>query len=598
MAQTLNQESALPVEIAAANVPASSWGTYVPNVQAGTDNPTDMTPIQQRGIISQAPPLAQNPAPAPMSAPASAPVVAPPVDTTQGALPAATPQMSAPMQEYMQALNQYKAVLDQQSNQGSKVPWFQIAGALANPGRTGSFGEAMGNAANAMAAHQNEQQKMQIPLAQARLGLIKSKYELGKQAQAQEDFAKIAGGQLPPMTTSESSVVPTSADLPHPSAPDAPSAITLEGATAHPRDVATAKPISMKDVLAFAATHPEDKERIAVLTKAAEMAQPSFSVNNSNYVLNNKTGKLTGDMIPGQKQEKFTTPFGDFMLRPQDYEKVVAAPPEKQLDVLRSFVGVNEHGAPRSVHDVEAEVAGRKEMSTGQAKADVAGAQTLLNDRRAGEAMLPVYERIQTILGQPGVKEQLGLFKKGDMVDVLTSFLNSDHSEKATRSMQESIRRVAANSKDADNLINAINDIDGQRGIAEAEYMKSMPGNARVTDFRLKFAQGLHPSSQDDMYGAFQARLNEFKNRAAWDVEKHDLFTNLNNKRNVTYTQFYTQPEYVEAYNRHGKAYAAGLPTNTPAPTGTTPTTPAGSVAQRLAEIRAKRDAEKLKAPQ
>jgi len=593
MEQTLSQYSALPVKIAAADAPTSSWGTYVPTVQAGTDNPPDMTPIQQRGTISQAPPLAQNPPPAPMSTPAPAPAMAPPVATTQGALPAAAPQMSAPMQEYMQALNQYKAVLDQQSNQGSKIPWFQIAGALFNPGRTGSFGEAMGNAANVMATHQNEQQKLQIPLAQARLGLIKSKYELGKQTQAQEDFAKIAGGQLSPMTTSESSVVPTSADLPHPSAPNAPSAITLEGATAHPKDIATAKPITMKDVLAFAATHPEDKERITVLTKAAEMAQPSFSTSNG-VILNNKTGSVFG-FVPGQKQEKFTTAFGDFMLRPQDYETISALPPAKQVEALKALVGTNEHGAPRSVHDVEAEASGRKEMSTGQARADVAGAQTLLNDRRAGEAMLPVYERIQTILGQPGVKEQLGLFKKGDVADVLTSFLTSDHSEKATKSMQESIRRVAANSKDADNLINAINDIDGQRGIAEAEYMKSMPGNARVTDFRLKFAQSLHPSSQDDMYGAFQAKLNEFKNRAAWDVEKHDLFTNLNNKRNVTYTQFYTQPEYVEAYNRHGKAYAAGMPTNDPTPQGTTPTTPAGSVAQRLAEIRAKRDAEKLK---
>ena len=574
---------ALPLSSPEAASVDKGWGSYV----AEYNNLNPDAPITVANVAPAAT------APAPMSAPVAAPIEAP-----QGALQTAavkSPAMPGPMQEYMSALNQYQDVLEKQANYGNRTPWFSLAGALLNPGRTGSFGEAVGSAANVMGKHQEEQQKMQIPLAQARLGLIKSKYELGKQAQAQQDFADIAKGQISPTTTAAGSVVPTSSDLPHPSAPNAPAAITLEGATAHPKDIATAKPITMKDVLAFAATHPEDKERIAVLTKAAEMAQPSFSVNNSNYVLNNKTGKLTGDMIPGQKQEKFTTPFGDFMLRPQDYEKVVAAPLEKQLDVLRSFVGVNEHGAPKTTHDVEAEAAGRKEMSTGQAKADVAGAQTLLNDRRAGEAMLPVYERIQTILGQPGVKEQLGLFKRGDVVDVLKSFLQSDHSEKATNAMQESIRRVAASSRDADNLINAINDIDGQRGIAEAEYMRSMPGNARVTDFRLKFVNSLHPSSQDDMYGAFQAKLNEFKNRAAWDIEKHDLFTNLNNKRNVTYTQFYTQPEYVEAYNKHSKAYAAGMPTNAPTPQGTTSTAPAGSVAQRLAEIRAKRDAEKLK---
>ena len=551
------------------------WGGYMSGVAQQIQAPAP----------APAPELAPAQAPALQRsiAPGALPVAAPP---TQPQAPSA-PTLPGPMQEYMNALNQYQSVLDKQAGLGSQTPWFSIAGALLNPGRTGSFGEAIGNAANVMGKHQEEQQRMQIPLAQARLGLIKSKYELGRQGQAQQDFANIASGQLSPMTTSAGSVVPTSTDLPHPSAPNAPSAITLEGATAHPRDVATAKPITMKDVLAFAATHPEDKERIAVLTKAAEMAQPSFSTSNG-VILNNKTGSVFG-FVPGQKQEKFTTAFGDFMLRPQDYEKISALPPAQQIEALRSLVGINEHGSPRSVHDVEAEAAGRKETSTGQAKADVTGSQTLLNDRRAGEAMLPVYERIQTILGQPGVKEQLGLFKKGDVADVLTSFLTSDHSEKATRSMQESIRRVAANSKNADNLINAINDIDGQRGIAEAEYMKSMPGNARITDFRLKFAQSLHPSSQDDMYGAFQAKLNEFKNRAAWDIEKHDLFTNLNGKRNVTYTQFYTQPEYVEAWNKHSKAYAAGMPTNAPTPQGTTPTTPSGSLAQRLADEIARR---------
>jgi len=575
MALPLSSPEAAPVD--------KGWGGYV--AEYNTLNPD--APITVANVAPAAT------APAPMAAPVAAPIQAP-----QGALQTAEvkpPAMPGPMQEYMSALNQYQDVLEKQANYGNRTPWFSLAGALLNPGRTGSFGEAVGSAANVMGKHQEEQQRMQIPLAQARLGLIKSKYELGKQAQAQQDFAEIAKGQISPTATIAGSVVPTSSGLPNPSAPNSPSAITLEGATAHPRDIATAKPITMKDVLAFAATHPEDKERIAVLTKAAEMAQPSFSTSNG-VILNNKTGSVFG-FVPGQKQEKFTTAFGDFMLRPQDYETISTLPPAKQIEALKALVGTNEHGAPRSVHDVEAEAAGRKETSTGQARADVAGAQTLLNDRRAGEAMLPVYERIQTILGQPGVKEQLGLFKKGDVADVLTSFLTSDHSEKATRSMQESIRRVAANSKDADNLINAINDIDGQRGIAEAEYMKSMPGNARVTDFRLKFAQSLHPSSQDDMYGAFQAKLNEFKNRAAWDIEKHDLFTNLNNKRNVTYTQFYTQPEYVESYNKHSKAYAAGMPTNAPTPQGTTSTAPAGSVAQRLAEIRAKRDAEKLQAP-
>jgi len=237
------------------------------------------------------------------------------------------------------------------------------------------------------------------------------------------------------------------------------------------------------------------------------------------------------------------------------------------------------------VQDVETATAGRKETSTRQASADVTGAQTLLSNRKAAEAMLPVYDRIQTILGQPGVKENLGIFKRGDVADAVSSFLSGDHSEKSVRNMQDTLRRANA----SENVINAINDIDGQRGVAEAEYIKNMGSTARVTDFRLKFAQGLHPSSQDDMYGAFQNKLDEFKNRANWDVEQHNLYDKLNRERGVTYSQLNTQPEFTEAYNRHAKAYAAGMPTNTTVPAGTTPSAPAGSWQQRLNAEKARR---------
>ena len=548
------------------NVEPPSWGSYVSgsgmqNAAMAPNGPT---------LPNAAPPSA----PARVAAPSALPVAAP------------TSQMSAPMQEYMQALNQYKTVLDQQSSQGSKTPWFQIAGALLNPGRTGSFGEAVGNASNVMATHQNEQQKLQIPLAQARLGLIKSKYELGKQAQAQEDFTKLIGGQqsTPPAPTGTAAVA--GPDLPHPADPKAPSDITLVGANVHPNDVKTPRQLTMQDVLRYAAVNPEDKERISLLTEAAKQGMPDYLIAQNGVVFNKKTGQyITDQQIPMQEQKTYVTPFGRFNMTAQEYENFNKTPEAAQIQLLTKMFGKNERGAPKTLEDHETEAAAHKETGTKQATADVTGAQTLLSNRKAGEAMLPVYERIQTILNQPGVRSQLGLFKKGDLSDVVSSFLHSDHSEKSIAAMQAAVKRAGGN----DELINALNDIDGQRGIAEAEYMKSMPGNARVTDFRLKFAQSLHPSSQDDMYGAFQAKLNEFKNRAQWDVEQHDLYDKLNRERGVTYSQLNTQPEYKNAYKRHSGAYAAGLPTNEPVPTGTKQNAPSGSIAQRLEAEKARR---------
>lgn len=589
MAQTLNQDSALPVEVASADAPTSSWGTYVSGSSMANPamNPNGVT--LPNAAPTAAPMAASMPAPAPALVPMQAQQSsALPAAALQNPAQAATP--TTPMQEYMQALNQYKAVLDQQSAQGSKVPWFQIAGALFNPGRTGSFGEAMGNAANVMGAHQAEQQKLQIPLAQARLGLIKSKYELGKQAQGQEAFTKLIGGQQPTETTAV-----VGPDLPYPSDPKAPSNVTLVGANVHPNDARTPRQITMQDALNYAAVYPEDKERIGLLTEAAKQAQPDYLIAQNGVVFDKKKGQyITDQPIPMQEQKPYVTPYGKFNMTAQEYEDFNKLPEDSQVKMLNKLFGTNERGAPKTLEDHEVEAAARKETGTKQASADVTGAQTLLSNRKAGEAMLPVYERIQTILNQPGVKSQLGLFKKGDLADVVSSFLQGDHSEKSIAAMQAAVKRAGGN----DELINALNDIDGQRGVAEAEYLKSMPGSARVSDFRLRFAQSLHPSSQDDMYGAFQAKLNEFKNRAQWDVEQHDLYDKLNRERGVTYSQLNTQPEYKEAYKRHSGAYSEGRPTNEPVPAGTSQNAPAGSVRQRILDALAKKQASKNQTPQ
>ena len=560
----------------AVNIDPPSWGSYVTgSAPSGAMNPAGVT------LPNAAP--APAPAPAPMAPPQGALPAAAPVQA-----PPASPAPPNPMQQYMQALNQYQAVLDSQAKQSSQIPWFQIAGALGNPGRTGSFGEAMSNAAGVMGKYQDEQQKNQIPLAKARLDLIKSKYELGKQSQAQEDFTKLIGGQ-PSRTagTTAGTAAVVGQELPHPADPNAPSSVTLVGANVHPNDTKTPRSLTMQDALNYAASHPEDKERISLLTEAAKQGLPNYLIAQNGVVFNQKTGKyITDQSIPGQEQKTYTTPFGRFSMTAQEYENFNKAPEAAQVQMLTKMFGTNERGAPKTLEDHDVEAAARKETGTKQASADVGGAQTLLSNRRAGEAMLPVYERIQTILDKPGVKSQLGLFKKGDVADVVSAFLQGDHSEKSIAAMQDAIRRAGGN----DDLINAINDIDGQRGIAEAEYMRSMPGNARMTDFRLKFVKNLHPDSQNDMYGAFQDKLNEFKNRANWDIDQHDLFTKLQNEKGITYTQFSTQVPAKDAFNGHRKAYAAGQPTNEPVPAGTTQEAPSGSIIQRLEAEKARRD--------
>jgi hypothetical protein len=62
-----------------------------------------------------------------------------------------------------------------------QIPWFQLASQFLNPGRTGSFGEALGNAAGALGKSQEEQQARRMPLMQAGLKAAELENQMSSQ---------------------------------------------------------------------------------------------------------------------------------------------------------------------------------------------------------------------------------------------------------------------------------------------------------------------------------------------------------------------------------------------------------------------------------
>ena len=102
-------------------------------------------------------------------------------------------------QEYFEALQKTLTALEARANQGTN--WWQVAGALLNPGKTGSFGEAIGNVANVMGEQQQRQLDQQIPIAQARAQIAGQKYEVENQAKAIQLLSKAIGA--PPQVVAQ-----------------------------------------------------------------------------------------------------------------------------------------------------------------------------------------------------------------------------------------------------------------------------------------------------------------------------------------------------------------------------------------------------------
>ncbi len=94
-------------------------------------------------------------------------------------------------EEYFDALQKTLDALDARANRGPN--WFQLAGALLDPGRTGNVGEALGRASTMLGEQQQRQADMQIPIAQARAQLAGQKYETENQAKAISLLAQTLG---------------------------------------------------------------------------------------------------------------------------------------------------------------------------------------------------------------------------------------------------------------------------------------------------------------------------------------------------------------------------------------------------------------------
>lgn len=111
-------------------------------------------------------------------------------------------------QEYFDALQKTLAALEARASKGPNM--FEVAGAFLDPGRTGSFGESVGRAANVVGQQQNRQAEMAIPLSQMRAQLAGQKYEVANQGKAlqllssalgvapQQVESVLSSGNLPP----------------------------------------------------------------------------------------------------------------------------------------------------------------------------------------------------------------------------------------------------------------------------------------------------------------------------------------------------------------------------------------------------------------
>ena len=205
------------------------------------------------------------------------------------ALPPASLKPGAEDDGYDMALQQLMSTLESRQNKGYNPTLLAIAEGMFAPTATGSFGEGLGQAAKAVRGAQAEQQKEQMDTAQMRLQLAQAQREQAQAIAAQRDFAQMFGGVSPQGAAGQA-------------AGQAPIA-TLENA------------------LKFIQQHPNQKELGARAMQAAELERKRFAPNQSGVVFDAATVKYLPLDVPGQKQENYSTEYGEYKMTPNEFNR-------------------------------------------------------------------------------------------------------------------------------------------------------------------------------------------------------------------------------------------------------------------------------------
>jgi hypothetical protein len=111
-------------------------------------------------------------------------------------------------QDYFDEVTKILETLEKKAS--GEPNWFQVAGALLDPGKTGGAGEALGRASGVIGAKLEKASEAALPLAQARATIAGQRYTLSQNEEAMKALNQLYGGDLiKPSTTPSGEAAPS-----------------------------------------------------------------------------------------------------------------------------------------------------------------------------------------------------------------------------------------------------------------------------------------------------------------------------------------------------------------------------------------------------
>lgn len=450
-----------------------------------------------------------------------------------------TPEEQAALQKVMASRKALEDALKSRENQLFDPVLLAIAQGMLSPTKTGSFGEALGNAAAMVGPAQAGEEKRAMEIAQIRSELAAQELGMAQTARGEREFRRLLGGQAP--VQAGAGAPPAQAAITQ----GAPSAGAIPSESMAPQG---ARPLTEMDVARLAAM-PGMEAKAKILGDMMKLERDRFAVGPQG-IFDRDARRYLNIPIPGQTQSEFSTPYGTFKMTPYEYDQYKRAEEEgKGQDWIEKFRRPGGMAAPgaapgrKTVSQSEAESAAAKEEAVAGAKSR--GEQTA-QVRAAGKAalgLLPIYDRMEVLIKAPGMDQVMGVLERGDVISALGSLVEEAVRVGTFSVGVPAVRKIVAQTGAPQDVIDRAAELGQLLAITQFEQRKGLGSGTSVSNFEQQMVNAMGPNMTDTLR-SFGQKLNFMREKAKFESE---LASALRRSK-MQYEDFEDTPEFAKLF--------------------------------------------------
>lgn len=436
-----------------------------------------------------------------------------------------------------------REALDSRQNQLFDPVLLAMAQGFLAPTKTGSFGESLGNVASLVGPAQQAEDKRAQEIANMKMELAQRELSQRQATRGDAVFRDLLS-----RTGTKDIKVPEGAPVGGDAFMPSRDPAALVGQATE-----TGRPITSTDI-ARLASMPGMADKAKILQDMVKNDRERFKISMNGIVFDSDKQQYLNLEIPGQKQERFDTPFGPYNMTPNEYSQFkqadAAGQGQQWIDKFRGKSSTGTSGKPVGRMTVDEQAAQAKASETKAVettKAEVGRTQDLIAQGKDSTGRKATYATLRSIASRPDANEIFGIFNRPDFGTALLNLIQEGIKSPGQTSIQvgaleDTLRNIGLPQAQIDRYRVALSTMAN----IQLQQAKLAAGQGAVSNFERDLFASATISPKDNP-ATILAKVGMLEARADFDGKVASAIR----KSKMDADDFVESPEYQKMVNEY-----------------------------------------------